>query len=178
MLNTLKAAAAAFRWREAKAPSGRGYGVACSMDAGACVVAMAEVDVNRSSGEIKVKRLVCAQEMGIIINPDGARLQMEGGLTMGLGYALTEEVDFQGGQILNTNFDSYKIPRFSWLPKIETILVENTDVPPQGGGEPPITCVGAVIANAVFDATGVRLFQMPMTPVRVKEALTKGKSEK
>jgi len=77
-----------------------------------------------------------------------------------------------------TSFDSYKIPRFSWLPKIETILVENTDVPPQGGGEPPITCVGAVIANAVFDATGVRLCQMPMTPVRVKEALTKGKSEK
>jgi nicotinate dehydrogenase subunit B len=178
LLNTLKTAAATFRWQEAKAPSGRGYGVACSTDAGTCVAAMAEVNVNRTNGEIKVKRLVCAQDMGIVINPDGARLQMEGGLTMGLGYALTEEVDFQGGQILNTNFDSYKIPRFSWLPKIETILVENTDVPPQGGGEPPITCVGAVIANAVFDATGVRLFQMPMTPVRVKEALIKGKSEK
>lgn len=178
MLNTLKAAAAAFRWRKAKAPSGRGYGVACSMDAGACVAAMAEVNVNRASGEIEVKRLVCAQDMGIIINPDGARLQMEGGLAMGLGYALTEEVDFKGGKILNTNFDTYKIPRFSWLPKIETILVENNDVPPQGGGEPAITCVGAVIANAVFDAAGVRLFQMPMTPVRVKEALTKGKPEK
>jgi CO/xanthine dehydrogenase Mo-binding subunit len=96
---------------------------------------------------------------------------------MGLGYALTEEVDFKGGQILNNNFDTYKIPRFSWLPKIETILVENTAVPPQGGGEPPITCVGAVIANAVFDATGIRLFQMPMTPARVKEALTKVNSE-
>jgi CO/xanthine dehydrogenase Mo-binding subunit len=178
MLNTLKAAAAAFRWRKAKAPSGRGYGVACSADAGACVAAMAEVNVNRASGEIEVKRLVCAQDMGIIINPDGARLQMEGGLAMGLGYALTEEVDFKGGKILNTNFDTYEIPRFSWLPKIETILVENNDVPPQGGGEPAITCVGAVIANAVFDAAGVRLFQMPMTPVRVKEALTKGKPEK
>ena len=97
---------------------------------------------------------------------------------MGLGYALTEEVDFNGGKILNTNFDTYEIPRFSWLPKIETILVENNDVPHQGGGEPAITCVGAVIANAVFDAAGVRLFQMPMTPVRVKEALTKGKPEK
>jgi CO/xanthine dehydrogenase Mo-binding subunit len=178
MLKTLTAAAAAFRWPGDKAPSGRGYGVACSTDAGACVATMAEVNVNRISGEIKVNRLVCAQDMGTIINPDGARLQMEGGLTMGLGYALTEEVDFQGGQILSTNFDTYKIPRFSWLPKIETILVENTDVPPQGGGEPPITCVGAVIVNAVFDATGVRLFQTPLTPIRVKEALTKVNTEK
>ncbi len=178
MQNTLKAAAAAFQWQGAKAPSGRGYGVACAMDAGTCVVTMAEVDVSRTNGEIKVKRLVCAQDMGIVINPAGAILQMEGGLTMGLGYALTEEVGFKGGQILNTNFDTYKIPRFSWLPEIETILVENNDLPPQGGGEPPITCVGAVIANAAFDATGVRLFQMPMTPVRVKEALTKIKSEK
>ena len=148
------------------------------MDAGACVAAMAEVNVNRASGEIEVKRLVCAQDMGIVINHDGARLQMEGGLTMGLGYALTEEVDLKGGKILNANFDTYKIPRFSWLPKIETILIENNDVTPQGGGEPTITCVGAVIANAVFDAAGVRLFQMQMTPVRVKEALAKGKSEK
>ena len=178
MQNTLKAAAAAFHWQGAKAPSGRGHGVACSTDAGACVATMAEVDVSRTNGEIKVKRLVCAQDMGIVINPAGAILQMEGGLTMGLGYALTEEVGFKGGQILNTNFDTYKIPRFSWLPEIETILVENNDLPPQGGGEPPITCMGAVIANAVFDATGVRLFQMPMTPVRIKEALTKIKSEK
>jgi nicotinate dehydrogenase subunit B len=178
ILNCLKAAAAAFHWPRAKAPSGRGYGVACSTDAGTCVATMAEVDVNRTTGEIKVRRLVCAQDMGVVINPEGARLQMEGGLTMGLGYALTEEVNFRGGQILNTNFDTYQIPRFSWLPQIETVLIENSDVTPQGGGEPPITCVGAVIANAVFDAAGIRLFQMPMTPVRVKEALAKIKSEK
>ncbi|MCE5264513.1 MAG: molybdopterin-dependent oxidoreductase [Deltaproteobacteria bacterium] len=173
MVKTLTAAAAAFGWQPAKAPSGRGFGVACSSDAGTCVAAMAEVEVNRTSGEIRVKRLLCAQEMGIVINPEGARLQMEGGLTMGLGYALTEEVDFKGGGILNANFDTYKIPRFSWLPKVETILVENNDVPPQGGGEPAITVVGAVIGNALFDSVGIRLFQVPMTPARVKEALDK-----
>jgi isoquinoline 1-oxidoreductase len=178
MLRTLAAVAAAFRWQEAKIPSGRGYGVACSSDTGTCVASMAEVSVNRTSGEIRVKRLVCAQEMGIVINPEGARHQMEGGLVMGLGYALTEAVDFKGGQILDTNFDTYEIPKFSWLPQIETVLVENNDIPPQGGGEPSITGVGAVIANAVFDAAGVRLFQMPMTPVRVKEALAKLKSSK
>jgi nicotinate dehydrogenase subunit B len=173
MRNTLKAVSEKFGWKAAPAPSGRGWGMACSMDAGTCVAAMAEVDVNRETGDVRVKRLACAQDMGIVINPEGARLQMEGGLAMGLGYALREEIQFQGGRIMDTNFGTYAIPRFSWLPEIETVLVENKAVPPQGGGEPTITCVGAVIANAIFDATGVRLYKMPMTPERVKEALAK-----
>ncbi|HVN95081.1 MAG TPA: molybdopterin cofactor-binding domain-containing protein [Syntrophorhabdaceae bacterium] len=171
MINTLKAAAAQFGYKPAKAPSGRGYGVACAADAGACVAVMAEVDVNRATGKVSVKRIVCAQDMGFVVNPEGARLQIEGGLTMGLGYALSEEVNFKGGRILHDNFDTYDIPRFSWLPRIETILVDNPTHPAEGGGEPPITCVGAVIANAIFDAAGARLHQMPMTPARVKEAM-------
>jgi CO/xanthine dehydrogenase Mo-binding subunit len=111
--------------------------------------------------------------MGIVINPAGATIQMEGGLTMGLGQALTEEVKFKGGEILDTNFDTYEIPRFSWLPKIDTYLVENREVAPQGGGEPPIVVVAALIGNAIFDATGARLFELPMAPDRVKEALAR-----
>jgi len=171
MIATLKATAEKFGWISAAAPSGRGCGVACLADAGTCVAAMAEIEVNRATGAVAVRRIVIAQEMGIVINPEGARLQMEGGVTMGLGYALTEEVDFKAGRILNANFDTYKIPRFSWLPRIDTVLVDNPDVPPQGGGEPSIPSVGAVIANAIFDATGARLTRMPMTPARVKEAL-------
>jgi CO/xanthine dehydrogenase Mo-binding subunit len=90
---------------------------------------------------------------------------------MGLGYALTEEVRFKGGEILDRNFDTYEVPRFSWLPKIETILIDAKDIPASGGGEPPIVCMGAVIANAIHDATGARLLQLPMTPARVKQAL-------
>jgi CO/xanthine dehydrogenase Mo-binding subunit len=90
---------------------------------------------------------------------------------MGLGYALTEEVRFKGGEVLNRNFDTYEIPRFSWLPKIETVLIENPGVPASGCGEPPIVCMGAVIANAIFDAVGVRFVQLPMTPARIKAAL-------
>ena len=71
------------------------------------------------------------------------------------------------------NFDTYEIPRFSWVPKIETVLIENNDLAPQGGGEPPIVCMGALIANAIYDAVGVRLFHLPMTPERIKEALKK-----
>jgi nicotinate dehydrogenase subunit B len=106
-----------------------------------------------------------------VVNPQGATIQMEGCVTMGLGYALSEEVHFRGGQILDTNFHRYEIPRFSGVPKIETLLVEANDIPPQGGGEPAIVVMGAVIANAIHDATGARLKRMPMTPARVKAAI-------
>ena len=171
MKNTLRAVRERFGWKPGPSPSGKGQGLACSTDAGACVAAMAEVEVDRASGKVRVKRIVCAQDMGFVINPEGARIQMEGAITMGLGYSLKEQINFKGGRIVDTNFDTYEIPRFSWVPKIETILVENPALPPQGGGEPPITCMGAVIGNAIFDALGARVHQMPMTPVRVREAL-------
>jgi CO/xanthine dehydrogenase Mo-binding subunit len=132
---------------------------------------MAEVEVDRLSGEVKVLRVVCAQDMGLVVNPAGATIQMEGCITMGLGYALTEEQRFKGGKILDLNFDSYELPRFSTLPDIETILIDSKDPEPHGGGEPAIITMGAVIANAIYDATGVRLFELPMTPDRVKKVL-------
>ena len=92
---------------------------------------------------------------------------------MGLGYTFTEEVLFEGGNILNRGFDSYEIPRFSWVPKIDCVILDRKDKPPQGGGEPAIIAIGAVVANAIFDATGARLYQTPMTPARVLEALKK-----
>ena len=166
MKRVLAAAADKFGWKAAKAPSGRGVGVACVNYLNTYVATMAEVAVERS-GAVKVKRVVCAQDMGRVINPDGARAQMEGCITMGLGYCLREEVHFHGGNVRDRNFDAYEIPRFSWLPVIETILVENRELEPQGGGEPPIVNMGAVVANAVFDATGARLYRLPMTPDRL-----------
>jgi nicotinate dehydrogenase subunit B len=172
MRRVLQAAAEKSGWRPAKHPSGRGYGVACGTDAGSYVAHIAEVAVDKSTGNIQVKRVVCAQEMGLCVNPEGARMQMEGAITMGMGYALTEEVRFTGGDIHDSNFDTYTIPHFSWLPEIETVIVDAKNSPPQGGGEPSIICMGAVIANAVYDATGARLFRLPMTPERVREALS------
>ena len=171
MIRVLKAAAQRFGWTPAATPSKRGFGVACGIDAGTYVAAIAEVAVDARSGEVEVKRVLSAQEMGIVVNPQGATIQMEGCVTMGLGYALSEEVHFRGGQILDTNFHRYEIPRFSGVPKIETLLVEANDIPPQGGGEPAIVVMGAVIANAIHDATGSRLKRMPMTPARVKAAI-------
>jgi nicotinate dehydrogenase subunit B len=100
-------------------------------------------------------------------------MQMEGCLTMALGYTFREEIRFEGGNVLDRNFDTYELPRFSWLPKIETQILERMDQVPHGGGEPAIIAVGAVIGNAIFDATGARLYQMPYTPARVLEALKK-----
>jgi len=85
---------------------------------------------------------------------------------------LSEELQFRGGELVTENYDSYGIPRFSWRPHtIETVLVKNDELAPQGGGEPAIVPMGGVIANAVFDATGVRVFRLPMTPARLKAAL-------
>jgi CO/xanthine dehydrogenase Mo-binding subunit len=91
---------------------------------------------------------------------------------MGLGYALKEDLRFKGGQVLDVNFDTYEIPRFSWLPRIETVLIDNPHSDPQGGGEPAIVTMGGVIANAIFDAVGARVLQLPMTPERVRQAMT------
>jgi nicotinate dehydrogenase subunit B len=171
MRSVLEAAARRFGWQKAVSPSGRGFGIACGIDAGTYVAEIAELQVDKATGKVKVKRIVCAQEMGIVINPEGATMQMEGCITMGLGYTLSEEVRFKGGQVLETNFDTYELPRFSGLPEIDTVLVKNDDLTPQGGGEPAIVPIGALIANAIFDATGARLFQMPMTPARVRAAI-------
>jgi nicotinate dehydrogenase subunit B len=170
MIRVLKAVADKCQWTPSKSPSKRGYGVACGTDAGTYVAHIAEVEVD-SDGNVQVKRVVCAQDMGLVINPQGAKIQVEGCITMGLGYALAEEIRFKGGKILDTNFYPYEITRFSWAPTIETVLIDAGDSPSQGGGEPAIICMGAVIANAIFDATGARLLQLPMTPSRIKEAM-------
>ncbi len=176
MQRVLAAAAEKFGNSFSKAPSGKGYGIACTDYLGTYVATMAEVHVNKGTGEIRVDRIICAQDTGEVINPEGVRMQIEGGLTMGLGYCLTEEIKFQGGQVKDENFDTYEIPRISWQPKIETVLVDNTEMPPQGCGEPAITTMGAVIANAVFDSAGVRMFMLPMTPSRIKKALEEKRS--
>jgi CO/xanthine dehydrogenase Mo-binding subunit len=171
MRRVLEAAAQSFGWTPIQTPSGKGWGISCGIDAETYVACMAEVDVDRTTGQIMVKRVVCAQDMGQVVNPLGAATQMEGCIIMGLGYALTEEVHFDNGRILDINFDTYAIPRFSWLPKIETVIVPNPAIGPKGGGEPAIVCIGGVLATAVHDATGAKLLQLPMTPERVISAL-------
>ena len=167
----LHAAEKVFGWTPRPGPSGRGFGVACADHRDTLVAAMAEVAVDAKTGEVQVKHVVVAQDMGVVVNPDGARQQMEGCITMGLGYALSEEVRFKDGKVLDENFDTYKIPRFSQVPEIQTILIDNPSLPAQGGGEPAIVVMGALLANAIHDAVGVPMLQLPMTPERIRKAM-------
>jgi isoquinoline 1-oxidoreductase len=171
MVRVLEKGAEAFGWIPGAAPRGRGWGVACAKDSDSYVAAFAEVAVDRATGAVKVRRVALAQDMGLVVNPDGALQQIEGGVFMGLGYALTEEVRFRGGVILNPDFDGYRLPRFSDLPEIRAVLVDNPDAPATGCGEPPIITIGALMANAVFDAVGARVRRLPLTPARILAAL-------
>jgi isoquinoline 1-oxidoreductase len=170
-IRVLEAAAEKFGWKPAPTPSGRGLGVAVGTDVGTWVAEIAEVQVDKRTGRVQAKRVVCAQDMGLAVNPQGATLQVEGCITMGLGYTLTEDVHFRNGMILDRNFDTYELPRFAAVPRIETVVLDLKDQPTHGGGEPAIILVGAVVANAIYDATGARLLQLPMTPERVRKAI-------
>jgi isoquinoline 1-oxidoreductase len=173
MIACWKAVADKFGYVAAKTPSGKGIGLACGTDAGTWVAMIVEVKVEKNTGKTSVVRVACAQDMGLCVNPQGALIQMEGCIQMGLGYSLTEEIQFEGGNIKNRNFDTYEIPRFSWTPKMDCVILDRKDMPPKGGGEPAIITVGAAIANAIFDATGARMYRLPMTPARVLEAIKK-----
>lgn len=175
MIGVWKAAAEKFGWTPAKPPSGRGYGLASGIDADTYVAFMVEIDLDRDKGRVAVRRVVCAQDMGLTVNPRGARLQMEGCLTMALGYALTEDIHFSDGRLFDLNFDTYQLPTFTMLPKIETVLVDNHDHAPTGGGEPAVIGMGGAIATAIHDITGAIPRQLPMTPERIKEAIAQSK---
>ncbi len=175
MKKVIGAAADKFGRTFAKAPTGHGYGIAITDYLGTYVATMAEVAVDKGKGAVRVLRVVCAQDTGEVINPEGARMQIEGCIIMGLGYCLTEEIRFKDGRVLDENFDTYEIPRFSWRPKIEVVLVDNPEMAPQGCGEPAVTVMGAVVANAIYDAIGVRMHTLPMTAERILEALTGNK---
>lgn len=171
MIRTVKMAADKFGWTPIKIPSGKGWGIACGFDAGTWVASIAEVSVDKDTGQVQVKRIVCVQDMGLVVNPHGSIIQLEGGLTMGLGYALTEDLEFRGGDIISNNFDDYHITTFSMTPQIEGYFIDDPEAAPQGGGEPAIITAGGAVANAIYDACGARVTRMPMIPERVKAAL-------
>ncbi len=139
-----EAAAGKFGWKPAPAPSGRGCGVACGIDAGTYVALMAEVKVDRERGAVKVERVVCAQDMGVVVNPDGRDdagrgLHHDGPRLR----AHARSCASSGGQILDENFDTYELPRFSWLPADrDGAREERRRSTPQGGGEPAIVPMG------------------------------------
>jgi nicotinate dehydrogenase subunit B len=130
------------------------------------------VDVNPADGEIRVKRLVIAHDCGLIINPDGLRNQIEGNVIQATSRTLKEEVKFDRSQVTSLDWKTYPILRFTEIPDVIVELIDRPDQPAVGAGEATTSAIPAAIANAVFDATGVRLRRVPFTPERVKAALS------
>jgi nicotinate dehydrogenase subunit B len=164
-----EAASEKFDWSRSKQP-GHGFGIGGGFEKGGNVATCAEVSVDRTSGEVRVVRVVTAFECGAIVNPDNLRNQIEGGNVMGLGGALFEAIQFESGKILNPFFSKYRVPRFRDIPLFETVLIDRKDIPSAGAGESPLMGVAPAIGNAIFDATGVRLRSMPMVPEGLKVA--------
>jgi len=136
-----------------------------------------EVKVDEATGAIQVLRVVSAHDLGRSINPQSAEGQIEGAVSIGMGYALSEAYQFEEGQMLTNNFRDYGILRAPDIPRIETILVETNDpMGPYGAkgvGQTGTLLPAPAIANAVEDAVGVRITELPMNPDRVLEAILK-----
>ena len=163
-----EAAAKKFGWGRAKTYEGQGFGMGGGFEKGDNVATCAEVSVDRTSGNVRVVRLVTAFECGAVVNPDHLTNQIEGGNVMALGGALFEAIEFQNGQILNGRFSDYRVPRFKDVPELETVLLDRKDLPSAGAGESSLVGVAPAIANAIFDATAVRLRSLPLVPNGLK----------
>jgi hypothetical protein len=151
-----------------------GRGMACVLYEGdnGYVALVAEVDVNQDTGAVRTKRLVVAQDVGPVSSPDGLRNQLEGGALQGLSRSLGEEVTWDDQKITSVDWATYKTLYVgSNVPAIESVLIDRPDSEAMGAGETAITIVAAAVGNAIFDATGVRIREVPFTPERVKAAL-------
>ena len=160
----LEAAAEKYGWKNAKATPGRGFGIACGTDKGGYVGTVAEVEIDSASKKIRIRRIVQAWESGAVINPNGIRNQISGGIVQAIGGALFEAILFEGGRILNPRFSLYRVPRFTDMPDIDVVILDRKDLPSAGAGEIGLIGVAPAVANAIFAASGVRIANMPMAP--------------
>jgi len=182
LIDVVKAAAKTANWDPRPSPKPRpsktgvvtGRGVACvayERDNGFSAM-VAEVEVNQDTGKVAVKHIVLANDSGPISNPDGLRNQIEGGTLQGMSRALMEEVTWDDQKVTSYDWRTYRtLPLGFDVPKIEAVLLNRPDQEACGAGETAITVVAAAIGNAIFDATGARIRQVPFTPERVKAAL-------
>ena len=160
----IKAAAQSFEWGRLKNQENIGHGMACGTVKGGFVATFVEVEVAQPSRELIIRNVVTAFECGVIINPRHLESQVTGCVLQGLGGALFEAVDFKEGKLTNASLISYRVPRFSDVPKMKVILLDRKDLPSSGAGEAPIVCIAPALRNAIDDASGVKLYNLPMLP--------------
>jgi len=179
-IEVLNRAAALAKWEKRPSPkrdpggdvaTGRGVTYCKYELARTYVAAVAEVEVKRSTGEIKVTKVSLAHDCGQIVNPDGLRNQLDGNVIQTLSRTLIEELKYDRSAVTSLDWESYPILRFPQLPELAYDLIDRPNERPWGAGEPAAAVVPSAISNAVFDAIGVRLRSVPFTPDKVKAAM-------
>jgi CO/xanthine dehydrogenase Mo-binding subunit len=180
-IDVITRTASAFGWRERPSPgpqskqggalTGRGIAYMRYKQAENYVAMAMDVTVDPATGRIAVKRVHCTHDCGLVVNPDALRNQIEGCIVQTISRALHEEVTFDRARVTSVDWASYPILRFPDAPQVDVVLIDRPDQPLLGAGEAATAPVAAALANAVFDATGVRLRTVPFTPERVKAAL-------
>ena len=154
-----------------------GRGVGLSTRGGTYVGTIAEVEVNRRTGATRVTRFVCAHDCGLIINPEALRGTIAANLIQSLSRGMKEEVTFDRTSVTSVDWTTYPIARAHDIPaQVDIVLINHPELPPSGAGEPSSRATAAAIANAIFDATGARVRQTPLTPARIKAALSASQS--
>ena len=177
----IRAAAEKAGWQARPGPRERrtgerlaGRGIAYAQRGGTLVAVVAEVEVEPKSGRIWAKKVTVAHDCGLIVNPEGLRYTIEGNVVQGISRTLYEEVRFDRSAVTSVDWMSYPVLEIADTPAaIEVVLIDHPEVAPTGAGEPTIRVVPAAVANAFFDASGVRMRRAPLTPERVKEALSR-----
>ena len=157
-------AAKRFGWGKQHPSPTRGFGIAGGFEKGGYVATCAEVAIDRAAGQVKIARVVEAFDCGAVVNPSGLRNQISGAIVQGIGGAMFEAVHFENGRVTNPHFRDYRLPRFRDLPQIEVELVDrkSKDQRSMGAGETPLLCLAPAVANAIFNATGLRLRSLPL----------------
>ena len=181
LTDVINAAARRANWQPRPSPApaqsgttrtGRGIAATRYEGSSSWVAAVITLTVDTTSGVVRPTQVVASQDCGVVINPDGCRAQIEGNIVQGLSRSLKEEVKFDRSGVLSVDWASYPINTFNELPDdIRIELVNRPNLPALGVGEAVISVIGGAIGNAIFDATGKRLRQLPFTPERVKAAL-------
>jgi CO/xanthine dehydrogenase Mo-binding subunit len=179
-IDCLQAAAEKAGWQKRPSPApaasgniAKGRGIALTQRANTYVATVAEVEVNKQTGQVAVKRIVCSHDCGLMINPDGVRNQVEGNVIQGVSRALLEEVLFDANGVTSLDWATYPILRFPDVPELDVVLINRPEMQALGAGEGATIPPAAAIANAIFDAVGVRLREGPFTPKRVLVAMQK-----
>lgn len=176
-IDVIKAATEKAGWTAHTEPSGAGIGVSFVLyhksegPAATYMSYVAEVDVDKSTGDVHVKKLTCAIDCGLVVNPNGVENQVQGGAIQATSWALKEQVTFDKSIVTSHDWATYPILTFPEVPEIDVVIVNRPDMPWKGIGEPVTVPVSSAIANAIYDATGARVRDLPLTPDRVKAAI-------